>query len=71
MAERVARAAGDLVRDGRPDHVDVASTKSSPTDVVTAMDTASEALLRGRSGEPGRTTASSARRAAWSPAPAG
>ena len=46
VAERVARAAGDLVREGRPDTVDVAATKSSPTDVVTAMDTASEALLR-------------------------
>jgi myo-inositol-1(or 4)-monophosphatase len=46
LAERVARAAGDLFRDGRPSRVDVASTKSSPTDIVTAMDTASEALLR-------------------------
>ena len=46
LAERVARAAGDLVRDGRPETVDVAHTKSSPTDIVTAMDTASEALLR-------------------------
>jgi myo-inositol-1(or 4)-monophosphatase len=46
LAERVARAAGDLVREGRPERVLVASTKSSPTDVVTAMDTASEALLR-------------------------
>jgi myo-inositol-1(or 4)-monophosphatase len=46
VAERVARAAGDLVREGRPDTVDVDHTKSSPTDIVTAMDTASEALLR-------------------------
>jgi myo-inositol-1(or 4)-monophosphatase len=46
LAERVARSAGDLVREGRPDRVDVTATKSSPTDVVTAMDTASEALLR-------------------------
>jgi myo-inositol-1(or 4)-monophosphatase len=46
LAEQVAREAGDLVRDGRPERVDVASTKSSPTDIVTAMDTASEALLR-------------------------
>jgi myo-inositol-1(or 4)-monophosphatase len=38
--------AGDLVREGRPEQVSVASTKSSPTDIVTAMDTASEALLR-------------------------
>ncbi|MBU4214785.1 MAG: inositol monophosphatase [Actinobacteria bacterium] len=46
IAERVARRAGDLVRDGRPDRVEVAATKSSPQDVVTAMDLASEALLR-------------------------
>jgi len=48
LAERVAREAGDLVRDRRPAHVQVAATKSSPTDVVTAMDTAAEALLRER-----------------------
>src|SRR5262249_50941366 len=46
LAEQVARRAGALVRDGRPERVDVARTKSSPTDVVTEMDTASEALLR-------------------------
>ena len=46
VAERLARAAGALVRDGRPQRVDVASTKSSPIDVVTEMDLASEALLR-------------------------
>jgi myo-inositol-1(or 4)-monophosphatase len=46
LAERFARAAGDLVRDGRPDQVDVAATKSSPVDVVTERDLASEALLR-------------------------
>jgi myo-inositol-1(or 4)-monophosphatase len=45
LAERVALAAGALVRDGRPDRVQVASTKTSPVDVVTAMDTAAEALL--------------------------
>jgi len=48
LAERVAREAGALVRDGRPAHVLVAATKSSPTDVVTEMDTAAEALLRRR-----------------------
>lgn len=47
LAERAARAAGNLVRDQRPADVQVASTKSSPTDVVTAMDTAAEALLAG------------------------
>jgi myo-inositol-1(or 4)-monophosphatase len=46
LAESVARLAGDLVREGRPEQVLVASTKTSPTDIVTAMDTASEALLR-------------------------
>ena len=45
LAERAARAAGDLVRDHRPADLGVASTKTSPTDVVTAMDTAAEALL--------------------------
>ena len=46
LAARLARAAGDLVREGRPDRVVVAATKSSPVDPVTAMDRASEALLR-------------------------
>jgi len=46
LAERVARKAGRLVTEERPERVDVASTKSSPTDIVTIMDTASEALLR-------------------------
>ena len=46
IAERVARAAGDLLRDGRPEDLGVSSTKSSPTDVVTAMDLAAEELLR-------------------------
>ena len=46
LAERLARTAGDLVRTGRPDRVEVASTKSSATDVVTRMDADSEALLR-------------------------
>ena len=38
--------AGDLVRSGRPDRVEVAATKSTATDVVTRMDADSEALLR-------------------------
>lgn len=46
LAVRVATAAGELISHGRPDRVEVAATKSSPTDVVTAMDTASEQLLR-------------------------
>ncbi len=48
LAERVAREAGALVREGRPARVHVSSTKSSPVDVVTAMDLAAEALLRRR-----------------------
>ncbi|GAA3820544.1 inositol monophosphatase family protein [Cellulomonas soli] len=48
IAERLAREAGALVLEGRPDRVEVAATKSSPQDVVTAMDLASENLLRER-----------------------
>ena len=46
LAAHLAATAGTLVRDGRPDEVIVADTKSSPIDVVTAMDTDSELLLR-------------------------
>lgn len=46
LAERLAREAGELVRSGRPDQVEVAATKSTATDVVTRMDADSEALLR-------------------------
>ena len=46
LAERAAREAAALVHDGRPDRVEVAATKSSPQDVVTAMDLAAEDLLR-------------------------
>jgi len=51
IAETIAREAGDLVRANRPDRVDVAGTKSSATDVVTAMDLAVEELIRRRLGE--------------------
>ena len=51
FAEQLAVSAGALVREGRPRQVDVAATKSSPIDVVTAMDLAAEALLRGSIGE--------------------
>lgn len=47
-AETLAREAGRLVHEGRPDRVRVHATKSSPVDVVTAMDLASEDLLRRR-----------------------
>lgn len=45
LAERAARQAGELVHGRRPDRLEV-DTKSSPTDVVTQMDTAAEELLR-------------------------
>jgi myo-inositol-1(or 4)-monophosphatase len=51
IAEEVAREAGRMVHEGRPDRVEVAATKSSAVDVVTAMDLASEELLRRRLGE--------------------
>lgn len=46
IAERIARMAGQLILEGRRSPIEVASTKSSAVDVVTAMDTASEKLLR-------------------------
>ncbi|WP_369373812.1 inositol monophosphatase [Promicromonospora sp. Populi] len=46
LALRLATAAGALVREGRPDRVEVAATKSSDVDPVTVMDRASEDLLR-------------------------
>ena len=48
LAESFATEAGRLVRDGRPERVEVAATKSSAVDPVTAMDRASEELLRAR-----------------------
>lgn len=45
LALEVARRAGDLLRDGRPADLGVAATKSSPIDVVTEMDVASEKLI--------------------------
>lgn len=46
LATELARGAGALIRAERPREVGVAATKSSPIDVVTAMDLASEALMR-------------------------
>jgi myo-inositol-1(or 4)-monophosphatase len=46
LAERAARTAGELVRSARRGRVTVEDTKSSPTDVVTEADRATEALLR-------------------------
>ena len=48
LAESLAREAGDLVRDRRPDGLGVAATKSSAVDVVTAMDLAAEELITSR-----------------------
>ncbi len=45
LALRVAREAADLVRERRAEPVEVALTKSSPVDVVTEADQASERLL--------------------------
>ncbi len=46
LAVEAAERGGRLVRDERPDDLTASATKSSPTDVVTAMDTACERLLR-------------------------
>lgn len=48
IACTIAREAGDLIVDERPDHLGVAATKSTETDVVTIMDKRSEELLRTR-----------------------
>ncbi|MDQ1293078.1 MAG: monophosphatase [Actinomycetota bacterium] len=46
LARTSALRAGELIRTQRPDRPLVAATKSSPTDVVTAMDRAVEELLK-------------------------
>ncbi|MGH3446690.1 MAG: inositol monophosphatase family protein [Nocardioidaceae bacterium] len=51
LAESTAVEAGELIARGRRGTVEVAQTKSSPTDVVTAVDMASEELIRRRIGE--------------------
>lgn len=48
LAETVAREAGALVAEGRRAGVGVSTTKTSPVDVVTALDMASEELIRAR-----------------------
>ncbi|GAA2749093.1 MULTISPECIES: inositol monophosphatase family protein [Kitasatospora] len=45
LATEAATRAGALLRDGRPADLGVAATKSSPVDVVTEMDLASEKLI--------------------------
>jgi myo-inositol-1(or 4)-monophosphatase len=48
LAREIAVEAAALAVDGRPADLGVADTKSSPTDVVTEMDTAAERLIRER-----------------------
>ncbi|GAA3128376.1 inositol monophosphatase family protein [Planomonospora alba] len=48
LAERIAREAGEMLLAKRPARPEVLATKSSPTDVVTALDRASEELIRAR-----------------------
>jgi myo-inositol-1(or 4)-monophosphatase len=45
LAVSVAHRAGALLIEGRPAGLGVAGTKSSPTDIVTEMDTAAERLI--------------------------
>ncbi|PJF02013.1 inositol monophosphatase [Streptomyces carminius] len=47
LALEAARRAGALLLEGRPADLGVAATKSSPVDVVTEMDLASEKLITG------------------------
>ncbi|GAA3429844.1 inositol monophosphatase family protein [Streptosporangium sandarakinum] len=48
LAEEIAREAGEMLTAKRPARPEVLATKSSPTDVVTALDRASEELIRTR-----------------------
>ncbi|ROS30870.1 inositol monophosphatase family protein [Cellulomonas sp. PhB150] len=51
VARTIAVESGALIRAGRPAEVEVAGTKSTAQDIVTAMDLAVEAHLRARLGE--------------------
>lgn len=51
VALEAAHRAGELLRDGRPDDLGVAATKTSSIDVVTEMDLAAEKLITGLIGE--------------------
>ncbi|WP_084957746.1 inositol monophosphatase family protein [Thermoactinospora rubra] len=48
LAEEIAREAGEMLLAKRPARPDVVATKSSPTDVVTALDEEAERLIRSR-----------------------
>ncbi|WP_275410468.1 inositol monophosphatase family protein [Microbispora corallina] len=51
LAVEIAEEAGEMLLAKRPDRPEVLATKSSPTDVVTALDRAAEELIRARIGE--------------------
>lgn len=51
IARLIAREAGEIIVTRRKGHVEVANTKSSAVDVVTAVDRESEALIHARLGE--------------------
>ncbi|GAA2872113.1 inositol monophosphatase family protein [Streptosporangium fragile] len=48
LVEEIAREAGEMLLAKRPARPEVLATKSSPTDVVTALDRACEELIRSR-----------------------
>ncbi|MFI7535780.1 inositol monophosphatase family protein [Streptosporangium sp. NPDC049376] len=48
LAEEISREAGEMLLAKRPARPEVLATKSSPTDVVTALDQAAEELIRDR-----------------------
>ncbi|RBQ19656.1 inositol monophosphatase [Spongiactinospora rosea] len=48
LATEIAREAGEMLLAKRPARPEVVQTKSSPTDVVTALDRAAEELIRAR-----------------------
>ncbi|WP_182880004.1 inositol monophosphatase family protein [Microbispora sp. H10949] len=51
LAARIAEEAGQMLLAKRPARPEVLATKSSPTDVVTALDRAAEELIRARIAE--------------------
>ena len=63
VARAAAAEAGKLLVEGRPADLGVAQTKSSPTDVVTEMDTAAEKIIRAAIRRHRPEDGSSARRA--------
>ena len=70
LARDIAVRAAEFALAARREGVSVAATKSTPTDIVTAVDRDTEALIRSLILSPGPTTASSARRRRRASAPA-